>query len=876
MTQAATLRLEAVRAATRGRAVFPLHTPTPRGPAACSCGRNDCGGPVPGDPPEWGGKSCGKHPRTADGFKAATQDTATVDAWWEKDPDANIGMATGAPSAVFVVDIDVRPAKPRRAGEAVVAGMDAWAELVAAHGDVKTARTRTGSGGLQLFFELPKGREVRSGSAVVVMPDGRRASIDVKAEGGYVILPPSLHRCGRRYEWIDRIAPTACPGWLLDLVAPLPKPAPTPAPAPRVAVVDEDAPRRRYLLKVLQSACDEIQSAQAGGVSRHQAIYKAARLVGGYLAGEPGLVEVAEAEAALVAAGVAVGKEEREVRRTVADALKQGATQPIQIPERTPPRHVGTEAPVPDDRDAPYVDREPPEIDAPPPLEPDDPGPEVADLLQDALAPKINVSGRQGSAVVADAWRTVIESNRRRPELFRLGGKLARLHRHEGGALIELCLPVHVHGQLMRAIRWMRSRKATLQDGPTKDGWVEVDLEGGPPAFVSADMVASPRRDLPAIETVVYAPTLGRDGDLLLEPGYHASDALWHETERPLRPVRMGVPEARSVLEDWLADFPFARQSDRAHALALFLLPFVRRLIDGPTPVHLLEAPQPGTGKSLLGQVLMRVAHGRDVPLAPWDRDEKERKKTITTYLMAGRAVVFFDNVKGQISSESFENATTSRRWVDRVLGITGDVEVPIFAVWLMTSNNATMSPDMARRTCRIRLVRHTPFDAASARHPDIEAWTDEHRDELVSAALTLIADWLARGRPGCTGTLATYEAWAGVVGGILANAGIEGFLADRAEFLERADPTTAEWTALVEGWLNDCDGAGRSPTDLLQLCDKLGVLQRETEGGSERARVTRLGAALRSRVEASFAGRQLRVRRVAGCPTYYLTREPT
>lgn len=850
MTSTKNLRSFAVKYAARGWAVFTLL-------------------PKSKEPPK-GTRGCYE----------GTTDAAAVGAAWDDMPDANIGVHCGQASGFMVVDIDNHLPKiatdKLAPGTVLVSGVDAWPYIESLVGAMpETAEQVTGGGGRQLFFLLPKDRPIKNFNRGLLLPDGRIAAVDVKTTGGYVVLPPSIHPdTGAAYRWTSTKPLVECPAALLDLIFPV-KAAPAvsvPPPTPRPSV--GDSPARRYVLKVLESACESISSAGDGG--HHHTLNKAAFTLGGYLAGNPGVMSPGEAEAALVAAYVAKGRSERDGRRTVQDALLKGALQPIVVPDRAPTRGAGhaDEVPPPDDAYAPYMPDE--DAVAPEPVPPpsDDDAPvDLRSALAEALAPKVNVSGRQGSSVVADAWRVVLEQNRRTPELFRLGGKLARLHRHEGGANIELCLPVHVHGQLMRSVRWMRSRKATLQDPPTKDGWVEVDLEGGPPAFVSADMVASPRRDLPAIETVVYAPTLGRGGELLLDPGYHASDALWYESERPVRPVSMSLGEARGVLEDWLADFPFASQSDRAHALGLFLLPFVRRLIDGPTPVHLLEAPQPGTGKSLLGQVLMRVAHGRDVPLAPWDRDEKERKKTITTYLMAGRSVVFFDNVKGLISSESFENATTSRRWVDRVLGITGDVEVPISAVWLMTSNNATMSPDMARRTCRIRLVRHTPFNAATARHADIEAWTDEHRDELVSAALVLVGDWLARGRPCDGATLPTYEAWARVIGGVLGNAGIEGFLGDRAEFLERADPTTAEWAALVEAWIADCDGAGRSATDLLQLCDKLDVLQRETEGSSERARATRFGSALRARIDASFLGRQLRVRRIAGCPTYYLTR---
>ena len=836
MTRERTLRQSAVRYATRGWAVFPLR---PREK-------------IPLLPKSKGGN----------GVHDATSDTATVDAWWEVHPHANIGMHCGAASGgIVAVDVDNHLPKIDAArvpaGVVLVSGVDAWPEVAALIGSVPdTLEQRTGGGGRQLFFRLPKaGRwDVKNYNRGLRLPSGRLAAIDLKTDGGYVLLPPSLHPVtGDAYAWTSTAEPAECPPALLDLFFPAPAPAPVVAPPPRTEGKVGDSSARRYCVKVLDSACAAITGAQASGASRHLAMCKAAFMIGGYMAGNPGALSIAEAEGALVAAGIAAGKSEREVRRTVVDGLEKGALKPISIPDR-PAMASGRDVPPWPDEPAGYVqvpdeDAGAPEWDEP--IEPHDPG------LELGLMPKVNVTGRQGAVVVRETWRVVLDGARTAQQVFRLGGKLARLHRHEAGASIELCLPVHVHGLLMRSARWMRTRPAR-RDEPSKDGFVEIDLEGGPPAFVSADMVSAPHPEIPALEQVVYAPIFGKRGDLLADPGYHASDAVWYEEQYPVRPVPMSLDAARDLLLEWLADFPFATSADRAHAIGLFLLPFVRRMVDGPTPVHLIEAPQPGVGKSLLGQVLMRVAHGRTVPLSPWDAREEERKKTITTYLTTGRHVVFFDNVKGKIESPSFENATTSRRWADRVLGITGEVEVPIHAVWVMTSNNATMSPDMARRSARIRLVRHASFDAATARHPDIEAWTALHHSELVSAALVLVSAWLGAGMPRGGRTLATYEAWARCVGGILAHAGIEGFLDQREAFLERVDPLTAEWRAFVRAWIYEADGALMSTTELLRLADKHSLLGPQTEGATERSRVTRLGAALRARVEQSVDGRVL------------------
>ena len=54
----------------------------------------------------------GKRPLTANGFKAATRDEAQIRAWWQRQPDAMIGLPTGHASGVFVLDIDAKPGGP--------------------------------------------------------------------------------------------------------------------------------------------------------------------------------------------------------------------------------------------------------------------------------------------------------------------------------------------------------------------------------------------------------------------------------------------------------------------------------------------------------------------------------------------------------------------------------------------------------------------------------------------------------------------------------------------------------------------------------------------------------------------------------------------
>ncbi|HEV7844302.1 MAG TPA: bifunctional DNA primase/polymerase, partial [Pyrinomonadaceae bacterium] len=141
-----------------------------------------------------------KSPYTPNGFKDATRDTATVGEMWRRTPEAGIGVPTGEASGWLVLDID-----PRHGGDVSLTS------LIEEHGDgwLETMQARTGGGGHHIIFAFPQGSNIRNSA-------GRLGEgIDVRGEGGYIIVAPSLHASGRRYEWLNDLKPTEPPEWLI-------------------------------------------------------------------------------------------------------------------------------------------------------------------------------------------------------------------------------------------------------------------------------------------------------------------------------------------------------------------------------------------------------------------------------------------------------------------------------------------------------------------------------------------------------------------------------------------------------------------------------------------------------------------------------------
>jgi putative DNA primase/helicase len=183
----------AIKYAAKNWKVIPLHTPDEQG--ICSCHKKDC-------------SSVGKHPRTMNGLKDATTDEDKIRYWWGIWPDANIGIVTGAESGIVVLDVD-----PRHGGDASLA------ELQRKHGDLpETPESSTGGGGVHIIFNHPSGIMRNSAGKL-------GAGLDIRADGGYIVAPPSLHQSGKRYEWLNNGEPLASmPNWMLRLLTEKPKP----------------------------------------------------------------------------------------------------------------------------------------------------------------------------------------------------------------------------------------------------------------------------------------------------------------------------------------------------------------------------------------------------------------------------------------------------------------------------------------------------------------------------------------------------------------------------------------------------------------------------------------------------------------------------
>jgi hypothetical protein len=237
------------------------------------------------------------------GCKDATTDEATIRKWWESAPTANVAIATGSVSGIYVVDVDVV------SSEVMPLLPTTW-----------TARTR--GGGWHYIYTLPDG--VTLPNTAKKSPNAVHGDADTRGEGGYILVFPSVID-GKQYQWVNDIEPATLPQWIVDRVRP--------------KTETRMATRQMFLMvssswaqKALDEECAIVSSTPKGG--RHAVLVRASFKIGQIVAG--GHLSASSAESYLIRSLDAFSLPDADYRhalKTIDQCMRAGMASP-RHPER--------------------------------------------------------------------------------------------------------------------------------------------------------------------------------------------------------------------------------------------------------------------------------------------------------------------------------------------------------------------------------------------------------------------------------------------------------------------------------------------------------------------------------------------------------------
>jgi hypothetical protein len=322
------------------------------------------------------------------------------------------------------------------------------------------------------------------------------------------------------------------------------------------------------------------------------------------------------------------------------------------------------------------------------------------------------------------------------------------------------------------------------------------------------------------LDRIARAPFVREDGTVVTEPGYDEAtrtmlipDPVFEGLAVPEDPTPEEIEAARELLlTEWLGDFPFDSDTDRANVLALIVTPAIRGMVP-KVPLAVIDGLQMGVGKNLLADSLLTVYTGAAAEPMNWVPEADELRKQITAAFRTGAEFFVFDEAH-TIEGAPLAQALTAATWQDRILGVSTMANFPNVITWISLGNQVQVRGDLTRRVYRIALRPRyaNPQDrpASSFRHPgtsglDLLSWTRKHRAEIMRAILVIVRAWYAKGqpRPARGVSFGSFEVWEKIAGGIVETAGLTGFLDNLKVWRSESDFDTQYWTGHLR-WLRD------------------------------------------------------------------------
>lgn len=334
------------------------------------------------------------------------------------------------------------------------------------------------------------------------------------------------------------------------------------------------------------------------------------------------------------------------------------------------------------------------------------------------------------------------------------------INRPEGLPSIAPLLIARVTEALSHAAAWLKWNSRSKSWAPTR-----------PDPHTAAAILARAGHGFPPLVAVVETPYLLPNLTLHATPGYCRETGILYMGNFvagvPDAPTKIDAQAAFDILAEPFCDFRFVSSADLAAAVAAVLTVIQRNMIAGPCPMFAARGNTRGVGKGLLCDTIATIATGRHASKIPTTDDEEEWRKRLLSIALDGSPVVCVDNVKESIGSTALAMALTECQVVDRILGESRQVRASLSCTWFSTGNNTGFKGDLGRRVIPMdqEADTATPEDRVDFRHghgSELLRWCLDHREALVSAALTIIKAHVLAGKPGIPGhgPLGSFEEW--------------------------------------------------------------------------------------------------------------------
>lgn len=272
-------------------------------------------------------------------------------------------------------------------------------------------------------------------------------------------------------------------------------------------------------------------------------------------------------------------------------------------------------------------------------------------------------SDRSTVVVSEDRWLVIQElssalvSRWDRERLFNFGGVISQRKKASMKPLDSGSFP-HVLAETCCCVTQVR-------DGEVRDSW---------PDNYTMKAVLNHAEPFAVLDRgVIQVPFIRPDGSVCQSVGYDQPTRTYLSAGVsgvvvPDEPTGAEVRSAVSLIVDELLEgFCFKEQADRANAIGFLLTPYIRGLVDLAL-MAVIDGKQAGSGKGKLANAVAIVTTGRAANLLPWNAEDAENRKVITSAFESGTELMVFDEAH-TLAGPSLARALTAPTYTDRIPG---------------------------------------------------------------------------------------------------------------------------------------------------------------------------------------------------------------
>ena len=291
-----------------------------------------------------------------------------------------------------------------------------------------------------------------------------------------------------------------------------------------------------------------------------------------------------------------------------------------------------------------------------------------------------------------------------------------------------------------------------------------------------------------------------------------AQKRRWRSSGLSVLPL-MELNQAREAIFDQFSTWPFddwqtgddgrlTSSSLAVHVACMLALACPKLMsLKSPRLGVFYSANAPRSGKTLMAKAALSPVY-QTVSVQPWPKDEAELRKSITSRLyVPGTNYLFYDNLRGLVSSPVLEAFMTSNVWIDRELRTNKNVVRKHCCTVILTGNDASLSPDLYQRFLQCNLfVTDADAQNREIEHPLSEETLSsrEWRYEMLGALNSLVMHWMEAGKPSGCRSIRGFEEWCNTYAGIVYFAGLGDCLVKPPLEEQTMDSQTSEIYQLV------------------------------------------------------------------------------